>query len=253
MEGDNILKIRKTPAFFSASQSSPNQIYLLGALTAIEFIPLVTKLELVELRLGDILYEPGRQLQHAYFPTTSIVSLHYVTESGSSSETAGVGNDGVVGISFFLGDNITNGSAMVQTAGHAYRLDRHVLRAEFHRSAIVQRLLLLYIQALATQISQTAVCNRHHSIEQQMCRWLLTTLDRLSSLELTMTQELLGSVLGVRREGITQAAGDLQRAGIISYRRGHISILDRAGLTRHSCECYAVVKAEHDRLRISGR
>lgn len=253
MKDSSILKKVKSPGFFSASQPSPNQNYLLGALTATEFIPLVAKLELVELRVGDILYEPGRQLQHAYFPTTSIVSLHYVTESGSSSETAGVGNDGVVGISFFLGDNITSGSAMVQTAGYAYRLDRQVLRAEFYRSVIVQRLLLLYIQSLAAQISQTAMCNRHHLIEQQMCRWLLTTLDRLPSMELTMTQELLGSVLGVRREGITQAAGDLQRAGIISFRRGHISILDRAGLTRHSCECYAVVKAEHDRLRIWGR
>jgi CRP-like cAMP-binding protein len=253
MKDNNIVKIGKSPVSFLASQPSPNQNYLLSALTAIEFIPLVSKLELVELRLGDILYEPGSQLQHAYFPTTSIVSLHYVTESGSSSETACVGNDGVVGISFFLGDNITSGSAMVQTTGHAYRLDRHMLRAEFHRSGIVQRLLLLYTQSLATQISQTAVCNRHHSIEQQLCRWLLTTLDRLPSLELTMTQELLGNMLGVRREGITKAAGDLQRAGIIIYRRGHISILDRAGLKRHSCECYAVVKAEHDRLRISGR
>lgn len=253
MKGNSSLKIGESPRFFPASQPSPNQNHLLSALTAVEFIPLVSKLQLVELRVGDILYEPGRQLQHAYFPTTSIVSLHYVTESGSSSETAGVGNDGVVGISFFLGDNITSGSAMVQTAGHAYRLDRHVLRAEFHRSAIVQRLLLLYTQSLVTQISQTAACNRHHSIEQQICRWLLTTLDRLPSLEFTMTQELLGSMLGVRREGITQAAGDLRRAGIISYRRGHISILDRAELKRHSCECYAVVKAEQDRLLTCGR
>lgn len=253
MEDNCLLERGKSAEFISVSQPSPNQNYLLGALTAIEFIPLISKLELVELRLGDILYEPGRQLKHAYFPTTSIVSLHYVTESGLSSETAGVGNDGVVGISFFLGDDITSGSAMVQTAGHAYRLDRHELRAAFHRSVIVQRLLLLYAQSLAAQISQTAVCNRHHLIEQQMCRWLLTTLDRLPSLELTMTQELLGSVLGVRRESITQAAGELQSAGIISCRRGHISILDRAGLTRHSCECYAVVKAENDRLRIWGR
>jgi len=248
MKGYSTIIPGRIRAFTDTCQPSPNQNFLLSALIAVGCIPLVKKLELVELRLGDILYEPGRQLQHAYFPTTSIVSLHYVTESGSSAETAGVGKDGVVGISIFLGDNITNGSAMVQTNGYAYRLERHALKAEFYRSVIVQRLLLLYTQSLLTQIGQTAACNRHHSIEQQVCRWLLTMLDQLSSPELTITQELLGSMLGVRREGITQAAGDLQRAGIISYRRGHISILDPAGLKSHSCECYAVVKAERDRL-----
>jgi len=221
---------------------------LLRGLDAAEFRHLFSKLELVNCLLGDVLYEPGRQLQHAYFPTTSIVSLHYVTESGSSTETVGVGNDGVVGISHFLSDNNFSGSAVMQTSGYAYRLDRHSFKAEFHRSDVMRRLLLLYTQSLATQIFQTAACNRHHSIEQQLCRWLLCTLDRSSSTELKMTQEFLGSILGVRREGITQAAGDLQRAGIISYRRGHISVLDRAKLESHSCECYGVVKTEINRL-----
>ena len=248
MKGSSHVHLAKSPGLFPTSQQSPSQNRLLSALTTAEFRSLISQLESVNVRLGDILYEPGRPLQHAYFPTTSIVSLHYVTENGASTETAGVGNDGVVGISFFMGDNITCGSAMVQTAGHAYRLDRQLLKAEFHRSALVQRLLLRYTQGLATQIFQTAACNRHHSVEQQLCRWLLSTLDRLPSTELTMTQELLGSILGVRREGITQAAGNFQRAGIISYRRGHISILDRTGLESHSCECYAVVKAELDRL-----
>ncbi len=241
-------KVAHLPKLVARSPHSPGQNTLLSYLSGAEFKPLIDKLELVPMLLGDILYEPGQQLQHAYFPTTSIVSLHYVMESGASAETAGVGNEGVVGISLFLGGGTTSGSAMVQTGGHAYRLERHVLNDEFHRAGLVQRLLLRYTQALATQMSQTAACNRHHPVEQQLCRWLLSTLDRVTSAELVMTQELVASMLGVRREGITEAAGNLKRAGFISYRRGHISVLDRVGLERHSCECYKVVKMEMDRL-----
>lgn len=200
------------------------------------------------MRLGEMIYEPGAQLQHAYFPTTAIVSLHYVMESGASAETAGVGNEGVVGISLFMGGDTTSSSAVVQTAGHAYRLERRFLMTEFKRAGALQRLLLRYTQALITQMSQTAVCNRHHTLEQQLCRWLLLTLDRLPSNELVMTQELVASMLGVRREGITEAAGKLQAAGYIHYRRGHITVTDRAGLETQVCECYAVVKKEMDRL-----
>ena len=198
--------------------------------------------------LGEILYEPGGQLQHAYFPTTAIVSLHYVTESGASAEIAGVGNEGVVGISLFMGGDTTPSSAVVQTAGHAYRLERRLLKQEFDRAGPVLRLLLRYTQALITQMTQTAVCNRHHSVEQQLSRWLLTTLDRVPSGQLVMTQELVASMLGVRREGVTEAAGKLQHAGFIRYRRGHIEVLVRAGLESRSCECYAVVKKELRRL-----
>lgn len=205
-------------------------------------------LELVPLPLGEMLYEPGRQLQHAYFPTTAIVSLHYVTESGASAESAGVGNEGIVGISLFMGGDTTPSSAVVQTAGHAYRLAGRLLKQEFNRAGLLQRLLLRYTQALITQMSQTAVCNRHHSVEQQLCRWLLLTLDRVPSGELIMTQELIASMIGVRREGITEAAGKLQHAGFIRNRRGHIAVLDRSGLEARACECYAVVKKEMDRL-----
>ena len=205
-------------------------------------------LELVHMPLGKSLYEPGGQLQHAYFPTTCIVSLHYVMESGASAETAGVGREGVVGVSLFMGGDTTPSSAMVQTAGHAYRLERHLLRQEFDRAGELQRLLLRYTQALMTQMTQTAVCNRHHVVEQQLCRWLLMTLDRVSEGELTMTQELIATMLGVRREGVTEAAMQLQGAGLIRYSRGKISVLDRPGLERRTCECYAVVKKEYDRL-----
>ena len=198
--------------------------------------------------LGEILYEPGRQLQHAIFPTTAIVSLHYVIESGASAEIAGVGNEGVVGISLFLGGDTTPSSAVVQTAGHAYRLDRRLLKKEFDRAGVMLNLLLRYTQALITQMTQTAVCNRHHSIEQQLCRWLLVTLDRIPSGQLVMTQELVASMLGVRREGITEAAGKLQHAGFIRYRRGHISVLERTGLEQRACECYGAVKKEFGRL-----
>ncbi|MFT5722519.1 MAG: CRP-like cAMP-binding protein [Motiliproteus sp.] len=229
-------------------QNSPAQNNILAALPAVEFEPLRDHLELVSMPLGELLYEPGLELQHAYFPTTSIVSLHYVLESGASAETAGVGNEGVVGVSLFMGGNSTASSAMVQTAGYAYRLENKILMREFNRSGLLQRVLLRYTQALITQISQTAVCNRHHSLEQQFCRWLLLTLDRLSSTELVVTHELVARMLGVYREGISIAAGKLQQAGVISHRRGHITVLDRAALEQRTCECYAVVKNELDRL-----
>jgi CRP-like cAMP-binding protein len=231
-----------------STSHSPNQNHLLAALPTTEFEPLAAHLELVPMALGQMIYEPGGQLRHAYFPTTSIVSLHYVTESGASAETAGVGNEGVVGISLFMGGDTTSSSAVVQTAGHAYRLEYRLLQQEFNRAGLLQRLLLRYTQALMTQMSQTAVCNRHHSVEQQLCRWLLLTLDRIPSRELVMTHELVASTLGVRRESVTEAAGKLQRAGFISYRRGHIAVLDRSGLETNTCECYAVVKKELIRL-----
>jgi CRP-like cAMP-binding protein len=231
-----------------SSPHNPSQNHILAALPTAEFEPLAAHLELVPLALGEILYEPGGQLQHAYFPTTAIVSLHYVTESGASAETAGVGNEGLVGISLFMGGDTTPSSAVVQTAGHAYRLERRLLKQEFNRGGLLHRVLLRYTQALITQMNQTAACNRHHSVEQQLCRWLLLTLDRLPSNELVMTQDLVASMLGVRREGITEAAGNLQRAGLIRYRRGHISVLERPGLEAAVCECYAVVKKELVRL-----
>jgi CRP-like cAMP-binding protein len=231
------------------STHSPNQNHLLAALPMAEFERLVAHLELVPMPLGELLYEPGGQLQHAYFPTTAIVSLHYVMESGASAETAGVGNEGVVGISLFMGGDTTPSSAVVQTAGHAYRLEDRLLMQEFNRAGLMQRMLLRYTQALMTQMTQTAACYRHHSIEQQLCRWLLLTLDRLpSNNELIMTHELVASMLGVRREGISEAAGKLQQAGFIRYRRGHITVLERSGLETRVCECYTVVKKELSRL-----
>jgi CRP-like cAMP-binding protein len=231
-----------------SSLHSPNQNHLLAALPAEEFERLSPHLELVPMPLGEMLYEPGGQLQHAYFPTTAVVSLHYVMESGASAETAGVGNEGVVGISLFMGGDTTPSSAVVQTAGRAYRLESRLLKQEFDRGGLMQHLMLRYTQALLTQMAQTAACNRHHSVEQQLCRWLLLTLDRLPTNELVMTQELVASMLGVRREGITEAAGKLQHAGFIRYRRGHISVLHRSGLETRVCECYAVVKKELSRL-----
>jgi CRP-like cAMP-binding protein len=232
-----------------SSPHSPNQNHLLAALPTAEFERLAAHLEPVPMPLGEVLYEPGGQLQHAYFPTTAIVSLHYVMESGASAETAGVGNEGVVGISLFMGGGTTPSSAVVQTAGHAYRLESRLLMQEFDRAGLMQRLLLRYTQALITQMTQTAACNRHHSIEQQLCRWLLLTLDRLpSNNELIMTHELVASMLGVRREGISEAAGKLQQAGFIRYRRGHITVLERSGLETRVCECYTVVKKELSRL-----
>ncbi|MGO9443941.1 MAG: Crp/Fnr family transcriptional regulator [Thiobacillaceae bacterium] len=231
-----------------SSPHSPSQNHLLAALPADEYARILPNLELVPMPLGEMLYESGEQLQHAYFPTTSIVSLHYVMEDGASAESAGVGNEGIVGISLFMGGNTTPSAAVVQTTGHAYRLESRKLMQEFSRADLMQRLLLRYTQALLTQVSQTAACNRHHSVEQQLCRWLLLTLDRKSTNELVMTQELIASMLGVRREGITEAAGKLQRAGFVSYRRGHIAVLDRTGLETRVCECYAVVKTELKRL-----
>ena len=228
--------------------ASALQNQLLAALPAAEFERLAAHLEPVSLRLGEMLYEPGGQLQHAIFPTTAIVSLHYVMDSGASAETASVGAEGVVGISLYMGGDTTCSSAVVLTAGQAYRLERHILRDEFERHGPVQRLLLRYTQALMTQMSLTAACNRHHSVEQQLCRWLLLTLDRVLSRELVMTQELVASSLGVRRESVAAAAGKLQHDGLIRYRRGHITVLDRTGLETRACECYAVVKKEQGRL-----
>ena len=227
---------------------SPNQNRLLAALPAAEYRRVAASLELVPLLLGKVLYEPGLQMTYAYFPTTAIASLHYVVESGESVETAGVGNEGVIGVSLFLGGGTTTGSAVVHTAGHAYRLEREILKEEFERAGAMCNLLLRYTQALATQISQTAACNRHHLVEQQLSRWLLGILDRVPSGEMAMTQELIASLLGVRREGITEAAGQLQAAGFIQYRRGHISVLQRSGLETRACECYAVLKKEMARL-----
>jgi CRP-like cAMP-binding protein len=226
----------------------PSQNHLLAALPTAEFERLLPALELVYMALGDMLYGPDEQMRHAIFPTTAIISLHYVTESGASAETAGVGNEGLVGVALFMGGYTTSSSAVVQTAGYAYRLNEQLLREEFNRGGFLQQLLLRYTQALMTQMTQSAACNRHHSVEQRLCRWLLLTLDRSSSNELVMTQEQVASMLGVRREGITEAAGRLQRAGFINSRRGHISVLQRAGLEATSCECYAVVKKEMVRL-----
>jgi CRP-like cAMP-binding protein len=228
---------------------SPRQNRILAALPPAEFEALLPSLELVAMPLGQMLYEPGSPQRHAYFPTTSIASLHYVTESGASAETAGVGNEGMIGVSIFMGGNTTSSSAAVQTAGFCYRMERGRLKEEFNRAGLLQSLLLRYTQALMTQMAQTAACNRHHSVEQQLCRWLLLTMDRLPGRELVMTQELVASMLGVRRESVTETAGQLQTAGYIRYRRGHIAVLNREGLERHACECYEVVKKELARLQ----
>jgi CRP-like cAMP-binding protein len=227
---------------------SPNRNHLLAALPAEEFERLEPHLELVPMLLGEMLYEPGGRLQHVYFPTTAIVSLLFITESGVSADMAGVGNEGMLGISLFMGGDTTPSSAVVQTAGHGYRLAGRLLKEEFDRAGLMQRLLLRYTQALATQMAQAAACNRHHSVEQQLCRWLLLTLDRLPSTELVMTHELVANAFGVRRESITKAAGNLQRAGLIQYRRGHLAVYERSGLESGACECYAVVKKELSRL-----
>ncbi|HVJ11432.1 MAG TPA: Crp/Fnr family transcriptional regulator [Burkholderiales bacterium] len=227
---------------------NPNQNHLLAALPGEEFQRLAPRLEPVALPLGQMLYEPGGQLEHAYFPVSAIISLHYVMASGASAAVAGVGNEGVLGVSLFMGGDTTPSSAVVQTAGHAYRLQRRVLMEEFERRGALQRLLLRYTQALMAQMTQTAVCNRHHSVEQQLCRWLLVTLDRIPSGQIVMTQELVAGMLGVRREGITEAAGKLQDAGLVRSRRGHMAVLERAGLETRVCECYAVVRNEFKRL-----
>jgi len=231
-----------------SSTNDPNQNHLLAALLDAEFERLKPHLELISMPLGDVIYESGGKLQYVYFPTTSIVSLHYVLENGGSSEIAGVGNEGAVGVSIFMGGGSTPSRAVVQTGGYGYRLSANILMEEFNRGGQVQRLLLRYTQALITQMSQTSVCNRHHSVEQQLCRWLLLTLDRLPSSELTITQELIANMLGVRREGVTEAAGKLKNCGFIQYRRGHITVVDRVGLEGKTCECYSVVKKEFARL-----
>ena len=200
------------------------------------------------MQLGDALYESGGRMSYVYFPTTAIVSLLSVMENGSSAEIAVVGNEGIVGIALFMGGETMPNRAVVQSAGHAYRLDGQILKQEFNRSGPVQHLLLRYTMALLAQMAQTAVCNRHHSVDQQLCRWLLLSLDRLPSNELTMTQELIANMLGVRREGVTEAAGKLQSAGLITYSRGRITVLDRPGLEERVCECYEVVRAEFNRL-----
>ena len=226
--------------------------HLLDALPGRDFDGLAKHLQRVQLRLGESIYEPGGQLPYAIFPTTSIVSLHYVTATGASTETAAVSNEGMVGIALFMGGNSTTSSARVQVAGEAYRLPAAQLKLAFEDTGPLRSVLLRYAQFLITQVAQIGVCNRHHAIEQQFCRWLLSTVDRVPLRELVMTQELIANTLGVRRESITEIAVRLQQAGVIRYRRGHISVLDRAGLEERTCECYAVVRNELHRLLATG-
>jgi CRP-like cAMP-binding protein len=228
--------------------SNPQQNHLLAALTATERERLYPHLQLVQMPLGKVLYESGDVMRHVYFPTDSIISLLYVLADGASAEISVVGNEGIIGVSLFMGGETTPSRAIVQSAGSAYRLIGQLLKEEFHRNGGMQLLLLRYTQALLTQMAQTAVCNRHHSVDQQLCRWLLLSLDRLVSNRLTMTQELIANMLGVRREGVTDAAGKLQKLGVIQYARGRITVLDRPKLEQLCCECYAVVKKETDRL-----
>jgi CRP-like cAMP-binding protein len=230
------------------SPHTPKQNDLLAALPADDYARLLPDLELTPMPLGWVVYESGGHLSHVYFPTTCIVSLLYVMESGASAEIAISGNEGLVGISLFMGGESTPSRAVVQSAGYGYRLMASVLKKEFALGGPLQYLALRYTQALITQMAQTAVCNRHHSLDQQLCRWLLLSLDRMETNELVMTQELISNMLGVRREGVTEAAGHLQEAGLIQYSRGHIKVLDRAKLEKRVCECYAVVKKEFDRL-----
>ena len=231
-----------------AKLSDPKTNHLLAALPAAAWQRWSPHLQAVDLHLGAVLYEAGSTLKHVYFPTTAIVSLLYVIENGASAEIAVVGNEGIVGISLFMGGDSTPSRAVVQSAGKGYRLSADAMKLEFDRGGPVLHLLLRYTQALITQMAQTAVCNRHHSVDQQLCRWLLLSLDRLSGNELVMTQELIANMLGVRREGVTDAAHKLQQVGLIRYARGHIVVLDRPGLEKRSCECYAVVKQEYGRL-----
>lgn len=226
----------------------PKRNHLLAALPAAEWERLAPQLEAVELPLGKVLYESGGTLGHVYFPTTAIVSLLYVMENGASAEIAVVGNEGVVGISLFMGGGSTPSRAVVQSAGQGFRLKAQAIQDDFNRAGPVMHLLLRYTQALITQMAQTAVCNRHHSLDQQLCRWLLLSLDRLVGNQLVMTQELIANMLGVRREGVTEAALKLQKLGLIKYSRGHITVIDRPALEKRTCECYAVVKREYDRL-----
>jgi CRP-like cAMP-binding protein len=231
-----------------AASAQPGENHLIAALPPAEAERWLPLLESVDMPLGSVLYESGGTLKHVYFPTTSIVSLLYVMENGASAEIAVVGNEGIVGVSIFMGGGSTPSRAVVQSAGHGFRLQASTMKEEFNRAGPVLHLFLRYTQALITQMAQTAVCNRHHTLDQQLCRWLLLSLDRLQGNQLVMTQELIANMLGVRREGVTEGALKLQHAGLIRYARGHITVLDRKGLEKRSCECYAVVKKEYDRL-----
>jgi CRP-like cAMP-binding protein len=242
------LPVRDERSAVARASPSPHQNHLLDALPASDYERVASHLELIPMNLGDVLYESGAKLRYVYFPTTCIISLLYVMEDGASAEIAIVGNEGILGISLFMGGNTTPSRAVVQSAGHAFRLRADLLSNEFERYGPTMHLLLRYTQALITQMAQTAVCNRHHSVDQQLCRWLLLSLDRLASNELSMTQELIANMLGVRREGVTEAAGNLQEAGLIHYTRGRITVIDRPALEARCCECYEVVKAEFDRL-----
>jgi CRP-like cAMP-binding protein len=232
----------------SSTRHTPHQNHLLDALPKSDYERLAPHLELIPLPLGDVLYESGGRLGYVYFPTTCIISMLYVMEDGASAEIAIVGNEGVLGVSLFMGGETTPSRAVVQCAGYGFRLKAQLLKNEFARFGPMMHLMLRYTQALITQMSQTAVCNRHHSVDQQLCRWLLLSLDRLASNEISMTQELIANMLGVRREGVTEAAGRLQKAGLINYRRGRITVINRPGVEARSCECYKVVKTEFDRL-----
>jgi len=237
-----------SPPTAASALHTPEQNHLLAALSPTERERLYPHLRLVKLPLGKALYESGDVLRNVYFPVDCIVSLLYVLESGASAEISVVGNEGLIGVALFMGGETTPSRAIVQSAGHAYRLDGQRLKDEFHRNGGLQLLLLRYTQSLITQMAQTAVCNRHHSVDQQLARWLLLSLDRLTSQELVMTQELIANMLGVRREGVTEAAGKLQTLGVIRYSRGHITVLDRPMLEQLCCECYSVVKQESDRI-----
>ena len=237
-----------TSNFSAADVQLPKRNRLLRALPAADYQRLLPHLEHIALPLAWSVYEAGRRMEHVFFPTEGIVSLLYVMKNGASAEIAITGNEGLVGISLFMGGESTPSRAIVQSEGHAFRLHAEYLKQEFERGGELQHLLLRYTQALITQMAQTAVCNRHHTVVQQLCRWLLLSLDRLPTNELTMTQELIANMLGVRREGVTEAAGRLHKSGLIRYRRGRITVLDRAGLESRTCECYAVVKTEYDRL-----
>jgi CRP-like cAMP-binding protein len=232
----------------NAIPANPRTNQLIAALPDSEWLRWQSHLEPISMPLGQVLYEPGATLSHVYFPTNSIVSLLYVMENGASAEIAVVGNEGIVGISLFMGGESTPSRAVVQSAGDGFRVRAQMMKEEFNRAGPVLHLFLRYTQALITQMAQTAVCNRHHSLDQQLCRWLLLSLDRLSNNELVMTQELIANMLGVRREGVTEGALKLQQEGLIRYARGRITVLDRSGLEKRTCECYAVVKREYDRL-----